>query len=410
MRASNAIIGSLRPCSPDSVQCAGRLGSDMAGSGRVQNNSQSRISVMAAVFSWANGNSDRAHDVRQLVVRYVAVILRTMARYNDDWRFLTQLVECPACSSKNRAFITETPSILARCGKCQATLPKRVSGPFDIDRKKLIYDKNGNPFPPLPLTRGRVVFREIVNFFVRGNFRTAWERRVEREQSVRASESYRAICKDIEENRLWQAENEREERAAAERARRMDEAARERVRQAAERERNLEQAEEERVRLAAEAARRLRQAELEREKVEQSERRRREWMASEAGRLDAQLATVHYMTGREFEVFLGDIFKVKGYEVEVTQASCDHGVDLIVLLRNRKRLAIQAKNQSASVGNSAVQEVYTGMRIYDCDSATVVSNAEYTRAAQEAAQKTGVRLCNLNHLRQFLKDGVWHEL
>ena len=97
------------------------------------------------------------------------------------------------------------------------------------------------------------------------------------------------------------------------------------------------------------------------------------------------------MDGEEFERFCADILRRHGWTVETTPASGDQGVDLIGTLRGTT-VAIQCKRYSASVGNSAVQEVTAGRAHYRCDHAAVVTNSDYTLAAKELAQTTGVLL------------------
>ena len=91
------------------------------------------------------------------------------------------------------------------------------------------------------------------------------------------------------------------------------------------------------------------------------------------------------MKGRRFEEFLADVFEVWGYQVQLTKASGDHGVDLIVEGRGMK-IAIQAKRWKGGVDNKAIQEVYLGKDIYRCDCCVVITSSRFTRAARKAAK------------------------
>jgi restriction endonuclease Mrr len=141
----------------------------------------------------------------------------------------------------------------------------------------------------------------------------------------------------------------------------------------------------------------------------QAERLRRIKLKSKAGYLEECLSKIQYMTGRGFELFLGEVFDVAGYERVVTQGSCDQGVDLIVTSRGGRRLAIQAKNHSAAVGNSAVQELYTGMAFYECHAGVVIATSKFTSSAKQVAKKTGIHLWTLAEVRRLLKEGAWFE-
>ncbi|MDE0267036.1 MAG: restriction endonuclease [Thaumarchaeota archaeon] len=107
------------------------------------------------------------------------------------------------------------------------------------------------------------------------------------------------------------------------------------------------------------------------------------------------------MDGIAFEHFLEALFTRLGYESEATQASGDYGVD-VLLHKNGKRIAVQAKHYSSPVGLSAVQEAHTGTKYYEADEAWVITNNGFTKAARELADKTGVRLITGPELRQIV--------
>jgi restriction endonuclease Mrr len=103
-------------------------------------------------------------------------------------------------------------------------------------------------------------------------------------------------------------------------------------------------------------------------------------------------ADIGVMSGADFEIYLEDVFRFLGCQVEATGRSGDQGVDLIVSRDDGRRLAVQAKCHSGSVGNYAVQEVYTGMRIHGCHACMVITSSRFTSAASDAAAATGCRL------------------
>jgi restriction system protein len=90
------------------------------------------------------------------------------------------------------------------------------------------------------------------------------------------------------------------------------------------------------------------------------------------------------MRGSEFEAFLRDVFEALGYCVQPTKAGGDHGVDLIIT-RDGKRIAVQAKGWEKNVGNHAVMEVHAGMTFYSCHICVVITNSSFTRQAKELA-------------------------
>lgn len=115
--------------------------------------------------------------------------------------------------------------------------------------------------------------------------------------------------------------------------------------------------------------------------------------------------SIDLLTGIQFEKFLGDFFKKRGYRVTITKASGDQGVDLL-LYKDQRRIAVQCKRykQSNRVGNTAIQEVVTGKIFYDCTEAWVITTSTYTPHAIQLANKVGVKLIDRNSLIKLLKS------
>ena len=117
---------------------------------------------------------------------------------------------------------------------------------------------------------------------------------------------------------------------------------------------------------------------------------RRQLAASGIDKIDA-------MDGREFEEYLGTLFRRKGYHVEVTQYVGDWGGDL-VLSKDGVRTAVQAKRWKKNVGNKAVQEVFAAKESYRCTRAMVVTNSYFTEAAKKQAADCKVELWDRDQL------------
>lgn len=104
--------------------------------------------------------------------------------------------------------------------------------------------------------------------------------------------------------------------------------------------------------------------------------------------------------GHDFEHWVAAKFKEASWKASVTQASGDDGVDVIAK-RGGISVAVQCKRFKGSVGNKAVQEVYSGMKHMQLDRAVVISTGQYTKAAQNLARTTGVLLLS-EHDIQYL--------
>lgn len=105
------------------------------------------------------------------------------------------------------------------------------------------------------------------------------------------------------------------------------------------------------------------------------------------------------LDGHEYEYECAKLLKKRGFsKVYVTKGSGDQGVDVIAYA-NGKKYGIQCKYYSSPVGNSAIQEVYSGAKYYNCDIAVVMTNATFTESAIDLASKLGVLLWENNAVK-----------
>lgn len=119
---------------------------------------------------------------------------------------------------------------------------------------------------------------------------------------------------------------------------------------------------------------------------------------------------IEVMSGIEFEDFLAELFRRKGFDVEKTPVTGDYGVDLILTNpATGERIAVQAKRYAQSVGIEAVQQVFFGKAFYGCQRALVVTNAFYTPNARIGAGRVSVFLIDgaelKAHIARVFGDG-----
>jgi restriction system protein len=105
----------------------------------------------------------------------------------------------------------------------------------------------------------------------------------------------------------------------------------------------------------------------------------------------AKAAELDQLSGVEFEDFLAGLFRAQGYSAEHTPTTGDYGADLI-LSKDGKRIAVQAKRYVGSVGVAAVQEALSGQAYYQCHAAWVITTGTFTINALELAGKSGVKM------------------
>ena len=115
-----------------------------------------------------------------------------------------------------------------------------------------------------------------------------------------------------------------------------------------------------------------------------------------------EFETINSMDGREFELFVGNLFNMLGYSnITVTQSSRDFGADVIAE-KDDIKYAIQCKRYGSPVGISAVQEVIASKSLHECHVACVLTNSTFTTAAKELANKNLVILWDGNKLKEFI--------
>jgi restriction system protein len=107
------------------------------------------------------------------------------------------------------------------------------------------------------------------------------------------------------------------------------------------------------------------------------------------------------MTGHDFEKYCARLLSLNGFtSISVTRDSGDQGIDIIAYKGNVK-YGIQCKLYSSRVGNSAVQEAYSGKDFYKCQIGAVLTNNDFTDSAKELADSLGVLLWDGNFLNQL---------
>lgn len=125
-------------------------------------------------------------------------------------------------------------------------------------------------------------------------------------------------------------------------------------------------------------------------------------MPNPAVSTENELHNVDYMmSGVDFEVWCADVLRLIGYDdVRLTDRTNDHGVD-ITAYRDGVKYGFQCKCYSKNVGNKAVQEIISGIRMYQCQKAVVITNQYFTKNARLEA-RNDVELWDRDVLRHYL--------
>lgn len=116
------------------------------------------------------------------------------------------------------------------------------------------------------------------------------------------------------------------------------------------------------------------------------------------------IINIDNMEGHIFEQFCAKLLLQNGFDsVDVTRGSGDQGVDIIAV-KDGVKYGIQCKCYSADIGNSAVQEVFSGKSYYKCHVGVVLTNRFFTRSAVTLAESNDVLLWDRTKLLTFIKN------
>lgn len=103
-----------------------------------------------------------------------------------------------------------------------------------------------------------------------------------------------------------------------------------------------------------------------------------------AYRRNAKSRSVDNMNSLEFEQYVARLLRSNGYHNVSLTEKYDLGIDIIAE-KDGVRWGVQVKHYSGLVKASAVRQVVTGLKMYNCDRAMVVTNSTYSATARRLA-------------------------
>ena len=126
------------------------------------------------------------------------------------------------------------------------------------------------------------------------------------------------------------------------------------------------------------------------------------WYETRNNRRSGEVFDVN-MTGYDYEHFCSELLRNSGWNCRTTPASGDQGADIIADMKGHTIVVQCKKSSSSSIGNKAVQEVYSARTYYGADSAIVVTNSSYSQSAKNLAHSLGVILMHHEELPTLAK-------
>jgi restriction system protein len=130
------------------------------------------------------------------------------------------------------------------------------------------------------------------------------------------------------------------------------------------------------------------------------------WESKSRGdsKISPLISAIDRMDGEEFENFIKEFFKKRGYEVSLTKKTIDWGGDLIIR-GYTGTIVVQCKRWKEKVGVEAVQEAHTAKDLYKTQHAIVITNSFFSNEAEKMAATLGVELWDRTYLiREIIKD------
>lgn len=107
------------------------------------------------------------------------------------------------------------------------------------------------------------------------------------------------------------------------------------------------------------------------------------------------------MTGPDFEEFVATVFRRKGYAVEMTPGSGDHGIDLF-LRKGSEFVAVQCKRWEAPVGEPVVRDFFGSMMNARAPLGFIITTSFFTTQAFDFSQGKPIRLFDLDTLVELI--------
>lgn len=113
------------------------------------------------------------------------------------------------------------------------------------------------------------------------------------------------------------------------------------------------------------------------------------------------MKSVDVMTGLEFEKFIARVLRENGYTRVKLTNTYDYGVDILAR-KDGVKWGIQVKRNRGQAKASAVRQVVTGLKVYGCDRAMVITNSYFGRYAVVLAKANDCVLIDRTSLHKLI--------
>ncbi|HJJ24793.1 MAG TPA: restriction endonuclease [Nitrosopumilus sp.] len=118
--------------------------------------------------------------------------------------------------------------------------------------------------------------------------------------------------------------------------------------------------------------------------------------------ISSDLSLLDNTSGREFELFIIDLFEKLGYSSTVTNRSKDNGFS-ILLKQGEYIIAVQAKRSESELSFTSVQRALDSLKKYNAQFAIVVTNNKFISSAKQLAKIKSVSLIDRKKLLDLIE-------
>ncbi len=118
--------------------------------------------------------------------------------------------------------------------------------------------------------------------------------------------------------------------------------------------------------------------------------------------ISSDLSLLDNTSGREFELFIIDLFEKLGYSSTVTNRSKDNGFS-ILLKQGEYIIAVQAKRSESELSFTSVQRALDSLKKYNAQFAIVVTNNKFLSSAKQLAKIKSVSLIDRKKLLDLIE-------
>jgi hypothetical protein len=108
------------------------------------------------------------------------------------------------------------------------------------------------------------------------------------------------------------------------------------------------------------------------------------------------------MNPRQYEEFVCEYFRRKGYQAETTSYSGDYGVDVFAT-KGKEKIAVQAKmyGDGRKINRQMVMELHGAKDFFDCTKAVIATDGTFLPDAIKVAEKLKIEILTLDSLQSL---------